>query len=192
MTVKQVLVLMPGLGCFVAFSWGTLRHFRSVGPMPPGMRLIGTVSLLTVTAFTWSVLASALPGTWPAAPILSFGSLALFTWAVRATRHAGLALAFAGVQPSRLLVTGPFRHLRHPFYMSYLTFWLATCVATTSSICMLGSAILLVCYFVAAREEERDISRTRLSAEYASYALETGMFFPRLRLGWRWALGPEV
>ncbi len=192
MTAKQMLVLGPGLACFIAFSWGTLRHFRSVGPMPLGMRLIGTVSLLTVTAFTWSVLASALPGTWPVASILSFGALALFTWAVRTTRHAGFALAFAGAQPSRLLATGPFRYLRHPFYTSYLMFWLATCIATTSSICILGSAILWICDFVAAREEKRNISRTRLSAEYASYALETGMFLPRFRLGCRWAPGPEV
>lgn len=192
MMARQMLVLMPGLACFLAFSWGTLRHFRSVGPMPPGMRLIGGVSLLTVTAFTWCVLASALPGTWPAAPILSFGSLALFTWAVRATRHAALAVAFAGAQPSKLLVTGPFRYLRHPFYTSYLTFWLATCVATTSSICIGGSAILLICYFTAAREEGKNISRSRLSAEYATYSSVTGMFFPRLRLRRWWILGPEV
>jgi protein-S-isoprenylcysteine O-methyltransferase Ste14 len=182
MTVSQMLVLMPGLACFLAFSWGTLRHFRSIGPMPLGMRLIGAVSLLTVAAFTWSVLASDLPGTWPAASILSFGSLALFIWTVRATRHAGFALAFAGAQPSKILVSGPFRYLRHPFYTSYLMFWLATCVATTSSVCMLGSAILLMCYFIASREEEDNISRSRLAAEYVNYASETGMFLPRCRL----------
>jgi len=182
MTARQMLVLVPGLACFLAFSWGTLRHFRSVGPMPPGMRLIGAVSLLTVTAFTWSVLASPLPGTWPAAPILSFGSLALFAWTVRETRHAAFALAFAGAQPSRLLATGPFRYLRHPFYTSYLTFWLATCVATTSSISIGGSAILLVCYLTAARDEEKVILRSRLSAEYATYASGTGMFLPICRL----------
>ncbi len=192
MTAVQMLVLTPGLACFLSFSWGTLRHFRSVGPMPPGMRLVGAVSLLTVAAFTWSVLTSPLPGTWPAAPILSFGSLALFAWSVRATRHTDFALAFAGAQPPRLLVTGPFRYLRHPFYTAYLTFWLATCVATTSSICILGSATLLICYFIAAREEEKNISRSWLSVEYQSYASETGMFLPRCRLR-RWlALGPEV
>lgn len=192
MTSIQMLVLMPGLGCFLAFSWGALKHFRSSGPTPLGMRLIEVTSLVTVAAFVWSILVSPLSEAWPAATILMVGSLILFIWSVRETRHTGLTLAFAKAEPSGLLVTGPFRYLRHPFYTSYLTFWLATCVATTSSICILGSATLLICYFIAAREEEKNISRSRLSAEYESYASATGMFLPRCRLR-RWlALGSEV
>lgn len=192
MTAAQTLVLVPGLACFLAFTWGAFRHFRSVTPVPLGMRVIGVVSLATMTAFTGAVLASPMPDTWPAAPILSAGSLALFAWAVHATRGAALAQAFAGVQPSRLVVTGPFRYLRHPFYTSYLIFWLATFVATTSSICIGGTFILLMCYIVAAREEERLISRSLLATEYANYASKIGMFLPKRKgRGW-WTLGPEV
>ena len=192
MTAAQTIVLAPGLACFVAFTWGAFKHFRSVGPVPLGLRVIGAVSLVTVTAFIGSVLASPMPDTWPAAPVLSTGALALFAWAVHATRDAGLAQAFAGAQPVQLVVSGPFQYLRHPFYTSYLLFWLATFVASTSSVCTGGTIILLVCYIVAAREEERCIARSRLAVEYANYASEVGMFLPKRRRGRWWALGPEV
>ena len=192
MSLIRLVVLVPGLACFLAFCWGTLRHFRSVGPMPLGMRLIGAVSLITFAAFAWSVLTGPLSDLWPAAPILSLASLALFAWAAGATRNAGFALAFAGAQPARILMSGPFRYLRHPFYSSYLLFWLATCFATNSGLCVIGSALLLACYVAALVNEERCIARGRLAAEYASYAAQTGMFLPwRRRKRW-WAPAPEA
>ena len=192
MAVQKLLVLLPALACFLAFSWGTLGHFRPVGPIPLGMRLIGVVSVVTITAFGWSILTSPLPDTWPAAPILSIASLALFAWAARTTRGAGFALAFAEASPSKLLLCGPFHYMRHPFYTSYLLFWLATYISTNFILCSLGFSTLLICYFIAARKEERCILRGRLAAEYASYMLETGVCFPRRKRWRQQALGPEI
>ena len=179
MSYQSLLVLLPGVACFLAFSWGTLRHFRSVGPMPLGMRLIGTMSILAMAAFTWLVFSTPPSQLWPVASLLSMGSLALFTWTVRTTRGAGFALAFAGAQSPRLLTHGPFHYVRHPFYTSYLIFWFATYIATLSSLSFAGLIILLVCYMVAARNEERLISNSRLAASYALYTLKVGMFLPR-------------
>lgn len=175
---QKALVLATGAACFLAFSWGTLRHFRPVGPMPLGMRLVGGISLLTMAVFTGSVVQSPLSAAWPLAPVLSAGALALFTWTVRATREKGFALAFAGAQPSSILETGPYRYVRHPFYTSYLLFWAATGVATGSGICWIGPMVLLACYAMAARREEHLIMRSRLAAEYSAYVLRTGMFLP--------------
>lgn len=188
---QKLLVLTVGGVCFLAFSWGMFRHFRSVGPMPAGMRMIGAVSFVAMVVFTWSVLAAPLSSIWPAAPVLSAGALALFGWAVATTRNTEFAVAFTQVQPAALVTRGPFRYVRHPFYTSYLIFWLATGVATTSVICWIGPAILLACYIVAAQREERLISRGRFGAEYASYASRTGILLPRLikkrqrMFGWR-------
>ncbi len=177
---QKLLVLAVGGACFSAFSWGMFRHFRCIGPMPVGMRLIGAVSFVSMVVFTWSVLAVPLSGIWPAAPILSAAALALFGWAVATTRYTELAVAFTPAQPPVLVTSGPFRYVRHPFYTSYLLFWLATGVATTSGICWIGPAILLGCYIIAARGEEHLISHGRLGAEYASYASRTGILLPRL------------
>lgn len=179
MLEQKLLVLLPGIACFLGFSWGTLRHFRSVGPMPHGMRLVGVISIVAMAAFTWFVLLTPLSEFWPAASVLSVGSLALFIWTVRTTRDAGFALAFAGAQSPKLLTIGPFRYIRHPFYTAYLIFWLGTFFATSSSLSLSGFIVLLVCYVLAAREEERIMSRGQLAAEYAAYASQTGMFLPR-------------
>lgn len=176
----RLFILLPATCCFLSFCWAMLRHFRSVGPMPHGMRLVGALSILIMGVFAWQVSAMPLSAAWPAALALMIGSLALFGWTVRTTRNADFALAFAGVQPRGILVTGPFRYVRHPFYTSYIIFWLAICIATTSSLCWLGSIVLLVCYVVAARQEERNISLGRFAAEYGHYASRTGMFLPRL------------
>jgi len=176
---QRLLILLPGTACFLGFSWGTLRHFRSIGPMPRGMKLIGAISIFAMAAFTWFVYSAPLSELWPIASMLLIGSLALFIWTVRTTRDASLALAFAGAQSPRLLTNGPFHYVRHPFYTSYLVFWLATFVATLSSISLLGFIVLLVCYVVAAREEEHLMSSGRFAAEYDSYIFKTGMFLPR-------------
>jgi len=179
MIVERALVLAFSAMGFLAFTWAWRRHFHSVGPMPLGMRLVGLISFVTVAAFIWSVIMMPLPKTWLAAPILSIGSLALFIWTIRATRTAGFAVAFAAAQPLSLTVNGPFRYVRHPFYTSYIIFWLATCFATTSSVYWFGPTILLACYIVAARKEEQLMLRGDLGVRYADYASKTGMFLPR-------------
>lgn len=178
MMMEKLTVLAFGAACFLAFTWAMLRHFRSDGPMPFGMRVVGATSLAAMAVFIWSVCTAQLSRVWPVAPILSAVSLASFGWAVHATRNAGLAFAFAAAKPSVLVVSGPFRYVRHPFYISYLLFWFATCFATSSSICWVGPLMLLACYAAAARKEERLMARSDLGAEYASYASRTGMFFP--------------
>ena len=176
--MERLTVLAFAAACFLAFSWAVLGHFRSDGPMPFGMRVTGATSLAAMAVFTWSVCTAQLSQAWPAALILSTASLASFAWAVQATRNAGFAFAFAATKPSVLVVSGPFHYVRHPFYASYLTFWCATCFATTSSVCWVGPVILLACYVVAARREKRLMAHSDLGAEYASYASRTGIFFP--------------
>ena len=178
MMMERLTVLAFGAACFLTFAWAALTRFHTDGPMPFGMRLIGAVSLATMAVFIWSVCTMPLSRLWPAAPILSAASLASFVWTVRATRGARFAVAFTATKPSALVVSGPFRYVRHPFYASYIIFWFATCFATTSSAYWAGPAILLTCYVVAARREECLMSHGDLGAEYASYASRTCMFFP--------------
>lgn len=179
MIAERILLLILGAAGFLSFTWAMLRHFCSVGPMPLGMRLIGAISTAAMAVFTWSALAMPLSKVWLVSPILSIAALALFAWTIRTTRDASFAVAFATSQSSAVTVSGPFRYVRHPFYTSYIIFWLGTCFATTGSVCWFGPTILLACYILAARGEERLMSRGDLAAEYAGYASRTGMFLPR-------------
>jgi len=87
MVEQRLSILLLAACCFLSFSWGTLKHFRSVGPMPHGMRLIGAISILIMAAFAWQVSATPLSAAWPAALVLMIGSLALFAWTVRTTHN---------------------------------------------------------------------------------------------------------
>ena len=114
--------LVLGSACFLSFVWGALAHFRRPGAIPPWMHAI---SLLSLFGFLWfvsreiNVIAS--HGNRPlwagVAAMLSFTlGLAVFWWAVAATRNRRLTLAFTPDRPAFLHTSGPYAYVRHPFY----------------------------------------------------------------------------
>jgi len=170
-----------GFLCFAAFSWGVKAHFRRTGPVPAGTALIG---LLTVAGFVFFALRVAICApcaAWPAACGLFAAALALFWCTVRATRQTPPTLAFDTDQPSFLLRHGPYRYVRHPFYLSYLLFWTGTALAFPGLAPWLVPALMLVVYGRAAALEERKFKDSPLCAAYKAYRRQAGMFFPRAR-----------
>jgi protein-S-isoprenylcysteine O-methyltransferase Ste14 len=173
-----------GLGfvCFAAFSWGVKGHFRRTGPIPAGTVFI---SLLTLVGFAWFALriATLAPSAaWPAACLLFTAAIALFFWTVSATRQTPPTLAFDTDPPSFLLRHGPYRFVRHPFYLSYLLFWTGTAVAFSGPAPWLTPAVMLTVYRIAAGREEQKFAGSELRAAYNAYRRQAGMFFPRTRL----------
>lgn len=171
-------LLVGGLACFLGFSWAVKAHFRSIGPMPPGMR---AVSLLTVCGFLWFVfrlLAGRQTGLWVAGMGCFVLSLAIFIWAVQCTRKTPPTLAFSPDEPSFLLHHGPYQYVRHPFYLSYLLFWTGTAVSTPGLLPWAAPALMLLIYFSAARREERKFAHSGLAKAYRQYRTKVGMFLP--------------
>jgi len=78
------------------------------------------------------------------------------------------------------VTVGPYRYVRHPFYLSYSLFWLAGAVAVPYWPMIVGSLGMLTLYYRAAAQEEQTIARSGLSAEYEAYKRTTGMFLPRI------------
>lgn len=174
-------MLLAALGstCFAAFCWGLLRHFRTSGTTPLGMRLIGALSLLAFAWFARDVVDGPLGPAWPAAASLMAVAFALFVTAVRASTAARLTVAFATDQPQVLLEHGPYRLVRHPFYSAYMTFWLASALARPGWAPWLVAAAFCVIYWRAGRHEETKFERSQLAMPYAAYRRRTGMFLPR-------------
>jgi protein-S-isoprenylcysteine O-methyltransferase Ste14 len=88
--------------------------------------------------------------------------LGLFLWAVWTTRMAPLPIAFSDATPQRLVKTGPFMWLSHPFYTAYTATWIAGVISTRS---VLGAAValpMLVLYVIAARQEDDSLRRAGL------------------------------
>ena len=78
------------------------------------------------------------------------------------------------------MTAGPYRFVRHPFYVSYIVFWAGWSLAIWSVIVLFPFAILIVIYVFAARMEERLFAGTQMADQYAAYRQRTGFFWPKL------------
>lgn len=191
MDIFEVVTLLLGVGCCLSFIWAVRWHFVRQSGMRAGMRIL---SLLTLFGFSWFLYTSVshLGGsmspsrndpdipTHLAATVLIVISLCLFWWSVAMTRIQPLTLAFALDAPAYLHIRGPYAYVRHPFYSSYVMFWLATAVAEHN---LMGWIILLLMtalYSLAAKCEEGKFASSPLAATYNDYRGRTGMLIPIL------------
>ena len=92
-------------------------------------------------------------------------------------------LAFRGVPytPLRFTTPGPYRLVRHPLYVGWLTvFWAAPTMTAAHLLFAAGTTAYIL---LAIRWEERD--RVAAHPEYAAYRRRVPMLLPRLRSGQR-------
>ncbi|MDE2240757.1 MAG: isoprenylcysteine carboxylmethyltransferase family protein, partial [Rhodospirillales bacterium] len=164
--------------CFAAFSWGVKRHFRSTGAMPMGMKVTSLLSLGFFALFLLHIGHGA-SAFWPVALGLFIASLAVFAAAVSASRHTPPTLAFDTDAPNFLLQHGPYRYVRHPFYLAYVLFWLGTAVATQAWFGWAAPLVMTALYIQAASREERKFATSELAGAYKAYCGRAGMFWPR-------------
>jgi protein-S-isoprenylcysteine O-methyltransferase Ste14 len=179
MKITDPALILSGFACFAVFSWGVKGHFRSTGAMPRGMMVLSALSLIGFLWYAARLITHTPAATWPAAMLLFAAALAMFFWAVRATAKTPPTLAFDDDRQSFLLHHGPYRHVRHPFYASYLLFWIGTALATPGLAAWLAPLIMAIAYTHAATREEQKFARSELASAYAAYRASAGMFLPR-------------
>ena len=177
----DVLATAVVVAVLAQYSWSMRGHFSSPG-MPQGAMLI------TIVVLAATVLFLALQWMLPQPPLavlvgvaVELASLVLFWAAIRASREARLRLAFDEENPDSLVTEGPYRYLRHPFYTSYLIFWVGWAIAVWSPWAALPLLAIVVIYVTAARDEERKFEKTALAGDYHAYKQRTGFLWPRLR-----------
>lgn len=178
--VLDLLVTIVGIATLAQYTWSMRAHFQSPR-MPNGAKVISAVVIAAgvfFTAILWTEdqpTASLLVGL-----LLQLASLVLFWWAIRASRTARLRFAFDEDNPDSLVTDGPYGYVRHPFYTSYIVFWVGWGLAAWSIWALVPVAGIVVIYVIAARDEEAKFARTALSAAYADYRARTGLFWPKL------------
>ena len=108
-------------------------------------------------------------------------SLVLFLWAAKTTRSARLKLAFDPEAPGFVVQSGPYHYIRHPFYASYILFWLGCTVATVHPLMLIFLAGFGAINLIAALREERAFAASPFAEEYLHYRKTAGLLWPKLR-----------
>jgi protein-S-isoprenylcysteine O-methyltransferase Ste14 len=170
---------LVSLTCFATITWISKSQFVSKGPLPPaGTIVIVCAALTSVLVFLWSI--STAPRATVGPMLLYVAALALFLWATSTTRHKGFLPSFSNVVPGALTTEGPYRFVRHPFYVSYLFYHLGNALATAAWMPWVMLAAMAGIYVVAAHNEEGYLAQGAYADDYDAYKRRTGMFFPRI------------
>lgn len=156
---------------FIVYGLAIQRFFARPDGMRPQMRRLSLVGTLGAASHLISLAflrIQSLP--WLATALLLYASgLILFGWAWHATRDSPLPLAFSTTQSLGLVTSGPYRFVRHPFYVAYSLTWLAGTIAAPNVVVVAASATLVALYVDAARGEERQMLSGVFGGAYREY-----------------------
>jgi len=147
------------------------------------LRPIGLVLLLSLFAYMvdpdWMAWASVeLPRwlRWTGVALCAMGT-ALITWTLRS-----LGKNLTGTVVTRrehtLVTRGPYRLVRHPFYVSATLFVLGNSLAAANWFFLATGSLVLAVLLVRTRTEEEKLV-ARFGNDYRSYMRRTGRFLPR-------------
>ena len=108
-------------------------------------------------------------------------AVAIFLSAMEAATGTRLQRAFIDQPlPDRLITAGPYRWVRHPFYVGYIIGALAPAVAIANMWMLLVTTVMIAIVIAAALREERVWLAGPRGDAYRDYQRRTGMFVPRL------------
>ncbi len=181
--LKLLLVLVAS-GTFIIVGVAAAHFFRRpVTGAGWRMRLHEGTAIVFALAHVATLAVSPTLGRVPMLVALAcYGAgLGLFVWAQETVKHAPPLLAFSDMAPEHLVECGPYRLVRHPFYLAAMLVWVAGVIAT-ASLWLLASAFwMAAASAVAAYEEEQRYEASPFADRYRRYRARTGMFVPRAR-----------
>jgi protein-S-isoprenylcysteine O-methyltransferase Ste14 len=110
--------------------------------------------------------------------ILALGAVMLYEWTRRTVVDRNFYVGLAGEVPHAVCDAGPYRYVRHPFYLSYMVAFVAVTVAFPSfivgSVCLLNMGL----FVYMALDDERVLLGSPLGADYRAFRGRVGMFVP--------------
>ena len=136
--------------------------------------LSGMACVLGMGLFSGLLLPPALCGC-----LLALCSVLLYEWTRRTVIDRNFYVALSGEVPRAVCDKGPYRFVRHPFYLSYMMAFLAVAIAFPSFIVSAVCLVNIGLFLYMAIDDERVLSASALSADYRAYRGRTGMFVPR-------------
>jgi len=111
--------------------------------------------------------------------VLALISLVFYEWAWRTVLDRNFYTGLGGEVPAAVCDEGPYKFVRHPFYLSYMVAFLGAAAAFPSLVTAAMSAIGIALFVYMAFDDERVLLRSALAEDYESYRQRVGMFLPR-------------
>jgi protein-S-isoprenylcysteine O-methyltransferase Ste14 len=178
--LSTILLLASNLGSHALFVWGRYNVFRIGDRTPRGVRLIEVSAIICILSGVRLTLRRAGPqlGFDILAILLAVTSAGLFVWGVATVHQGRLSAAFSHEAATEVIIAGPFRYVRHPFYLSYLLAYVQAVLASRSGWAIIPLLWMTGIYGWAALSEERSFHEGPLAATYLSYAAHTARFIP--------------
>lgn len=102
-------------------------------------------------------------------------SVTLYEWARRTVGRQRLHIGLSGRVPDAVIEDGPYRWLRHPFYLAYLLAFGAVALALRSRVGCLVALANAALFIAMALHDEASLARSALAAPYAAYRRRTGV-----------------
>lgn len=185
------LLVLSAIAVHASFTWAFVRQFSRPHRLATRTRLLGMTGLVCqIVHLAVVIMAPADMTRRLIAIALYFGSLCLFESALAAAGRARvrLALAFSATPSTELATAGPYRHVRHPIYLSYLLAWAAGSIGSNWPYAWLALIMMGVQYARAASLEERELEHSSLESAYRRYRRQTPGWIPvgSLTRGAKW------
>jgi protein-S-isoprenylcysteine O-methyltransferase Ste14 len=117
---------------------------------------------------------------WAGAPI-GFTAVCLLLWTLHSLGH-NLTDTVVTRREAALVTHGPYRWIRHPFYVAMLLAVIATSLVVANWFVALTGVGVFALLAVRASTEERNLV-ARFGRDYEEYMRQTGRFMPRLGRG---------
>jgi protein-S-isoprenylcysteine O-methyltransferase Ste14 len=172
------ILFLAGLFCFASFGWAMMHHFQTRGKPKPGTLITAAAAPVFAGMHLWAILSRPLPGAWAALACYAAGAI-LFWSAIVATRGRKLPSCFQRRTPEAIVIGGPYRYIRHPFYIAYSFVWMGGFAASVWWPLAVTALVMGAVYYCAARQEERDFLNGPLREDYRAYIQKTGALMPR-------------
>lgn len=182
MNAIAALLVAVYITIIVSFIWARFRYFKiqssrsriSSWLYDPviGIHVSITLYFLLIEPSTCSPINAV-------SLVLYILALALFWWSIVTSEL--LEFAFSS-HVGKVVTTGPFAYVRHPFYLSYTLVWLGSSILFNSIFLWITLIYLTTFYLTSAKTEEEVYLKSEYSRDYRDYSQKVGMFLPRITL----------
>lgn len=88
------------------------------------------------------------------------------------------------IEEHKLIKNGPFGIIRHPLYVSYILILAGLSLILLSYWLLIPTLFIIIGIYPTAKAEENNLIE-QFGEEYIEYKKNVGMFFPKLKKGWR-------